>query len=77
MPIKDGIPFCVNHSNIQMIRNTGLSAVTSLERLSSGEVNFNPGNGVPVVLYYCDICGYIEMYAATKTPFWDLEKKKP
>jgi hypothetical protein len=76
MPLQSGIPVCINHPTVLLLRNSGLSAVTSLERAASGEVAFNPSVGVPVVMYYCEICGYIEMYAAQKTPYWESEKKK-
>jgi hypothetical protein len=59
------------------LRNAGLSAITAVERANSGDVTFNPATGVPVVVYFCDLCGYIEMYAAQKTPYWELEKKQP
>jgi Holliday junction resolvase-like predicted endonuclease len=29
---------------------------------------------VPLVVYYCDDCGYVELYAAQKTSYWSEEK---
>lgn len=69
MPIRINAVYCVNHPNTPMTRNEGFNALTGLEKNSSG-VAFNPSTGIPIVTFFCDECGYIEMYAATKTPFW-------
>ena len=52
-----------------MVRNQGFSAVTKVEN-NGGSALFQPSNGVPVVMYYCPQCGYIEMYAAAVAGEW-------
>ena len=76
MPIFNGNPHCINHPDVPMRRNVGLSAITELVRSENEKITFNPSSGIPVVVYYCDVCGYIEMYAAQKTSYWESEKKK-
>lgn len=69
MPTKGQDVFCVNHPQTKMVRNEGFSAITQVTK-DGANVAFNPGSGVPVVLFFCSTCGYVEMYAAVKTPFW-------
>src|SRR5687768_2022476 len=69
MPLKNGMPFCVNHPGIALTRNEGFSALTEFKRHGPTGA-FDPTRGVPVAVYYCPECGYIEMYAAQKTPSW-------
>jgi hypothetical protein len=69
MPLRNGTVFCLNHGDIPMVRNTGFNAVIRLDVTDSG-YTFLPGSGVPLVVYYCNECGYVESYAAQKTPFW-------
>lgn len=72
MPLRNGIPHCVNHPDKAMTRNEGLSAVVTVTRDHRG-TTFNPSSGVPLVVYYCDSCGYTELYVAQKTSFWTSE----
>lgn len=69
MPIKNGTIFCINHPDLPMVRNAGFNAITTFEKTSLG-YTFNPATGMPVVVFFCDECGYIETYAAQKTSFW-------
>jgi hypothetical protein len=52
-----------------MVRNEGFNAITQVTKDGSN-VSFNPSTGVPTVLFFCNSCGYIEMYAAAKTGLW-------
>lgn len=63
MPMRNNRVTCINGHGL-MIRNEGFNAVTRVEKQGQN-VSFNPSNGVPVKLYYCANCGYIEMYAAS------------
>lgn len=74
MPIKDGKIFCLNHPTVTMVRNSGFNALITLQRLDTGIV-FNASNGIPLVVFYCNECGYIESYAAQKTPYWNEFEK--
>jgi uncharacterized protein YraI len=56
-----------------MVRNDGFNALVTLTK-SGPNVSFNVGSGVPVVVFVCNACGYIELYAATKTPYWEPKK---
>jgi hypothetical protein len=73
MPIRNGAVYCVNHPNRQMGRNEGFGAITSVEKTVGG-LAFNPASGIPVVSFFCNECGYIELYAAARTPFWNLNE---
>lgn len=64
----DGNVNCINHP-IRMTRNEGYYAVTLVGK-NGANVNFNPGTGVPSVVYFCPACGYIELYAAASDPEW-------
>ena len=70
MPLRNGVPYCVNHTTTKLVRNEGFSAVTEV-RKDGANVSFNPGSGVVVVVFFCEECGYVELYAAQKTPLWD------
>lgn len=70
MPLINNNVFCINHTETKMIRNIGFNAIITVERTEIA-TNFDPKSGVPVVAYSCPICGYVEMYAAQKTEYWD------
>ena len=63
MPRKDNRVTCVNGHGL-MPQNEGFNAVTRVQK-QGDNVTFNPSNGVPVKVFYCKTCGYIEMYAAS------------
>jgi len=69
MPRKEGHVYCVNHPDERMIRNEGFNALIKVDH-HENKVQFNSSTGVPVVVFFCDKCGYIEVYAAQKTPYW-------
>jgi hypothetical protein len=73
MPIKNNDVYCVNHPNDKMLKNEGFNAITKFDIESSG-FTFNPASGIPIVLYFCDKCGYVETYAAQKTKYWPAPK---
>jgi hypothetical protein len=53
-----------------MVRNEGFSAVTAIIKNPTGVV-FNPSTGIPLVVYYCTLCGYVELYTAHNFPEWN------
>ncbi|WP_123784104.1 nuclease-related domain-containing protein [Corallococcus macrosporus] len=70
MPINEkGVVCCVNHPRRPMVRNSGFSAITAAEPSATGVV-FNSSRGVPIVVFSCDECGYVESYAANKMSGW-------
>lgn len=75
MPIKNGQVYCINHPDILLVKNPGFNAVTKVD-MTGINLTFRPGSGVPLVVYYCETCGYVELYAAQKTSYWSEEKFK-
>ncbi|WP_338449609.1 hypothetical protein R4Z09_26115 [Niallia oryzisoli] len=73
MPLKNKGVVCINHPNSLMLRNDGFNAITKLEKEDTGGIQFLPESGIPAVVYFCEKCGYLEIYAAAKTPFWDAK----
>ncbi len=73
MPINNGQVFCINHPDTILVRNPGFNAVTKVDTTGIS-LTFNPTTGVPLVVYYCETCGYVELYAAQKTSYWNEEK---
>lgn len=70
MPLKNGVPHCLNHPETPLVKQEGLNAITAMEKSASGQASFKPDTGIPTVVYFCQNCGYLEMYAAQKTSFW-------
>lgn len=73
MPLNQaGAVVCINNhgNNNLMLKNSGFNALTALEKESDGSVTFNGSSGIPIVVYYCPVCGYVESYVAQMTPFW-------
>lgn len=70
MSLKDNKIYCINHPNDEMVRNEGLNAITKLIK-QDDELSFNPGEGIPIIVYFCNKCGYIELYFAKMTEYWD------
>ncbi len=64
MPLRNNTRFCVNHPDTQMLRNDGFNALIRVTK-KGDKVLFNPSTGVPVEVYYCPTCGYVELYAAS------------
>lgn len=70
MPNRNGNIFCINHPDILMKRNSGFNAVIKVENSEVGFI-FDASNGIPLVVFFCESCGYVESYAAQKTEFWN------
>jgi hypothetical protein len=70
MPIRNEDVYCINHENTRMVRNEGFNALMRVERMSEG-IAFDSASGVPVQVFSCPDCGYIELYAAQKTKDWN------
>lgn len=70
MPIRAGIRFCINHPNWPLALNSGLSLLVEVEKNRAG-IAVKPNAGLPLVVWRCPICGYVESYAAQNTEFWD------
>jgi hypothetical protein len=70
MPKRDGHIYCINHTDERMIKNEGFNALTTVQ-YEEGHIKFVPSTGIPTVVFYCNLCGYIEVYAAQKTAYWE------
>ncbi|NTX59554.1 hypothetical protein HUA74_02655 [Myxococcus sp. CA051A] len=70
MPIKNGVVECINHPDQIMLKNAGLNAITAMEAGPQGLV-FQPMKGIPITVYSCPECGYMESYLAKMTPHWE------
>lgn len=63
MPLDEtGTPHCINHQVVAMRKNSTLNAITRLEKKAEGKYNFKADTGIPIRVYICPICGYIETY---------------
>jgi len=69
MPMQNDQVFCINHPNQLMTRNTGFSALTKVDK-KQNIITFNPSSGVPIIVFYCPLCGYVEEYAAHPNEEW-------
>ncbi len=58
---------CINHSahNKPGPTMTKVSGWAALVKASPDAID--PGESLPVSVFVCSICGYLELYAATKT----------
>lgn len=69
MPVRQNTVYCVNHQDIPMTRSLDFFALTGVNAGKDG-IEFQPDRGMPVVMFMCEICGYIENYVAPKTAYW-------
>jgi len=69
MPKINNIIYCVNHPDEAMAKADGFYALTKLTK-EDKRLSFNPAAGVPVVIYVCPKCGYLEIYAAVMKEEW-------
>jgi hypothetical protein len=61
MPLKDGVPHCINHPDVALLKNAELNAVTGV-KVEQDDVIFVGERGVVVQLFACPECGYVELY---------------
>jgi len=69
MPIKNEKIYCINHPDLLMKRLPGYYAITKLEK-DGEKITFMPSSGIPVVVFTCGECGYLEFYPALKFKAW-------
>jgi hypothetical protein len=77
MPIKNLTLTCVNHPDHTLTRTDGLGALSMVSKNEDGSTTALPRNGMPVVFFYCELCGYVEMYAEHRTAIAMLETAGP
>lgn len=71
MPQSNDSVVCINHPAIPMTRMPGYSAFPQIR--SSENLSPMSNKGIPVLIFYCEICGYMENYVGTKTGYWDVD----
>jgi hypothetical protein len=54
-------PRCINHEETLMIKSEARSAITNLEK-NGNNYTFIPDKGIPIRVFVCPTCGYVEMY---------------
>lgn len=70
MPIQNGTKVCINHQHTALNAQEGFHALTVFIK-NGQQYSFNPASGIPVKVYVCPQCGYVEIYAAQSTPEWN------
>ena len=50
----------------ELVRASGLFAITGIKKNETGKISFTPGSGIPVVLFFCSSCGRLYPYLAEK-----------
>ena len=70
MPFKNKKLYCINHPDLPMKRIPGYHAITKLEK-NGKKIAFMPSSGIPVVVFVCGECGYLEFYPAMQFKAWN------
>ena len=68
MPRQGNNVVCPNDSS-NMDSPDGFHALTEVNR-NENDIQFNPASGIPVKVYVCRQCGYIETYHAQTDQNW-------
>lgn len=71
MPLKDNIVICINHFDVPMSRAPGYSSLPQIRSSNDAEVMVS--QALPMLVFYCEICGYVESYIGPKTGYWDVD----
>jgi len=66
MPIKEGTVKCANDSNHVMVAAEGNYALTTVKKVSEGNHEFKPDQGIILKVFFCNTCGYIQTYVDSK-----------
>ena len=64
------IIYCPNHPTVKMKKNDGYYALTALNKKNKN-ITFMPSSGIPIIVYFCPVCGKIETYVAQSDPDWE------
>lgn len=68
-PAAEGAKVCPKCQGEMLTDNNGefCWAVTAVVKDPEGRILYDPATGVPLVMYTCQGCGYLEFYSAIKT----------
>lgn len=67
---NDNRVFCVTHAETEMMPVNGFHSLTQVNKRGEN-VTFHPSSGVPVKIFFCPRCGYIEIYTARMIDEWN------
>ncbi|MGQ9628917.1 MAG: hypothetical protein ACUVXI_01225 [bacterium] len=62
------MPLC-RHCNKEMDKERAFYALTMLEK-KEGKAHFMPDHGIPLTVFKCSSCGYLEIYSAPARREW-------
>lgn len=61
--------FCPHHPEVPMQREPGFYSINCLTPTPNGAV-FHAEIGTPLRVFFCPICGRVELFTANKDPDW-------
>lgn len=61
MSVEEKTVFC-SKCNTKMLRVTDIGVLVKFEREPSGRVNFSLTDDLPVIIFVCPKCHFIELY---------------
>lgn len=62
MSQEEARPHCSIHGGVRLERIEGNLALTRLQLNPEGGATFLPSSGIPLVAFYCPVCGNIQIY---------------
>lgn len=68
MPIRDGELYCVNHPN-KALQVAGVERMLFGIRHEDGKPIVDFSREIPIWVYCCEECGYLELYLSGRRPF--------
>ena len=77
--LPEGAKPCPKCSGTMLTDNNGefCWAVTAVVKDPEGRILYDPATGVPLAMYTCQDCGYLEFYSAIKTGLFTVPAQSP
>ncbi|MBC7545652.1 MAG: hypothetical protein H7338_23225 [Candidatus Sericytochromatia bacterium] len=77
--LPEGAKSCPKCSGTMLTDNNGefCWAVTAVVKDPEGRILYDPATGVPLAMYTCQECGYLEFYSAIKTGLFTVPAQPP
>ena len=78
-PVQEGAKVCPKCEGEMLTDNNGefCWAVTAVVKDPEGRILYDPATGVPLAMYTCQNCGYLEFYSAIKTGLFEVPQQPP
>lgn len=75
--LPEGAKPCPKCSGAMLTDNNGefCWAVTAVVKDPEGRILYDPATGVPLAMYTCQDCGYLEFYSAIKTGLFTVPQQ--